>query len=330
VWHSNPDIGGRFSAISRFGTVATALSGVDPAAIAEPALVLARACTRDQNNPALELAAFLGAAQRLGRDKLTLVTPPTLHGFGAWVEQLVAESTGKHGVGILPVVDEPLGAPDDYGDDRCFVTYGEVAGIAAIRAAGHPVLDLGPVAAGALGAELMRWMLATAWVGTALHINPFDQPDVESAKRAALAVLDSRAPAAEGPTAPPDGDAAALLRTLTPGDHIVIQAFIDPASYTVVALEALRVRLRTAHRCAVSIGIGPRYLHSTGQLHKGGPNSGVFLQILDPGTEDVAIPGRSFGFAALLRAQADGDYAALVHAGRRVVRVDAATVLALT
>jgi glucose-6-phosphate isomerase len=323
VWDANPRIGGRFSAMSRFGTAATALSGIDPSVVASAALEFGARCRADDDNPALELAEFLAAGARSGSDKLTVITPPPLRGMGAWIEQLVAESTGKHGVGILPVVDEPLGPPDHYGDDRSFVTYGDIAGIPAIRDAGFPVLDLGPVAAGAIGAELMRWMLATAWVGAALRINPFDQPDVESAKRAMLTALDTAG------TSSPMGDPTALLDSLAPGDHIVVQAFVDPVSPIVDQLEAFRVRLRTKYRCAVTVGIGPRYLHSTGQLHKGGPNSGVFFQVVELPAADLSIPDRSFTFGELLRAQADGDYAALVHADRRVARVDAATLLAL-
>ncbi len=323
VWTANPEIGGRFAALSHFGMVAAALVGIDPASLAGSATDLADRCRADHDNPALDLAVFLAAGARTGRDKLTLVTPPALHGLGAWVEQLVAESTGKRGVGLLPVVDEPLAGPDDYGPDRMFVTYGDVVGLAALRAAGHPVFDLGPAAAAALGGELMRWELATAWVGAALGINPFDQPDVEAAKRAAGTVLAGGSP----PDAP--GDAGALLATLQPGDHVVLQAFVDPTVDTLAALERVRVALRTRLRCAVTVGLGPRYLHSTGQLHKGGPNTGVFLQVVEPGSITVAVPGRGFGFGELLVAQADGDHAALLAAQRRVARVSLADVLAL-
>jgi glucose-6-phosphate isomerase len=324
VWLANPDIGGRFSAFSTFGAAATVATGVDLAAFAAPAVAMNDVTRGGGAGSALELATFVTAAARVGRDKLTLLTPPSFAGFGPWVEQLVAESTGKHGVGVLPVVDEPPGAPEVYGDDRCFVTYGDTASVAALRDRGHPVLDLGPVAVGShLGGELQRWMLATAWIGAALRINPFDQPDVESAKRAALAALQGAAT-----ESPEPGDPAPLLAALRPGDHIVIQAFVDPGGPLVHELDELRLRLRARHGCAVTVGIGPRYLHSSGQLHKGGPNNGVFLQVLDPGPDDVAIPGRDFGFAALLRAQADGDHAALVAAGRRVMRVAPEAILA--
>lgn len=322
-WTANPEIGGRFAAISHFGMVAAALVGIDPASLAASATDLAARCRSDHDNPALDLAVYLAVGARTGRDKLTLVTPPTLHGLGAWVEQLVAESTGKQGVGLLPVVDEPLARPDEYGPDRMFVTYGDVAGLTALRAAGHPVFDLGPAAAAALGGELMRWELATAWVGAALGINPFDQPDVEAAKRAAGIVLAGGSP----PVAP--GDADAMFATLRPGDHVVVQAFVDPTTDTLVALEGVRLALRTRLHCAVTVGIGPRYLHSTGQLHKGGPNTGVFVQVVEPGSIEIEVPGRGFGFGALLMAQADGDHAALLAAGRRVARVSLADALAL-
>ncbi len=325
AWHANPDVGGRYSALSRFGTIATALTGIDPSLIASAALRMSDECRADRDNPGLELSAFLCAAHNMGRDKLTLITPPALDGFGAWAEQLAAESTGKHGVGITVVADEPIGPPTVYGDDRCFVTYGDFNGIADLRDAGHPVLDLGPISIAALGAELMRWMLATAWIGAVLRINPFDQPDVEAAKSGTLAALASGAVITEHQ--PSDVDA--LFGTGRDDDQIVIQAFIDPESSDVAELQELRIRLRDKYLCAVTIGIGPRYLHSTGQLHKGGPNTGLFLQILDAGTDDVAIPGRDFGFAALLTAQANGDFAALKQAGRRVVRVSMSTALAL-
>lgn len=323
-WRSNPDIGGRFSALSRFGTVAAALLGIDPRLLARPAADMANAARAATGNAAFELAVFLAAAHALGRDKLTLVAPPSMPRFGAWVEQLVAESTGKHGVGLLPVVDEPLGDPCEYANDRCFVTYGDVERLAELRAAGNPVFDLGDAGAASLGAEAMRWMLATSWLGAALGINPFDQPDVESAKRAALATLQGTAP-----STPSIGDPAALLESLAPGDHIVIQAFVDPESTLITELGALRLRLRARYRCAVTVGTGPRYLHSTGQLHKGGPNTGVFVQIVEPGDDDLEVPGRGYTLATLLHAQADGDHGALQAAGRRVVRAAAPTVLAL-
>ncbi len=323
TWLSNPEIGGRFSAFSTFGALAAALVGVDVAALANAGQGMNDRCRNDTDNPAVELAVFLAAAHTVGRDKLTLITPPTMAGFGAWVEQLVAESTGKHGVGILPVVDEPIGGPDLYGNDRCFVSYGDVAALGALRDAGHPVFDLGPFVPTSLGAELQRWMLATAWVGAALGINPFDQPDVERAKSSARAALDS-----ENPESPSPGDPSRLLASLRAGDHIVVQAFVDPAGSIATQLDEVRDRLRAAYRCAVTVGIGPRYLHSTGQLHKGGPNSGVFLQILGTALDDVRIPGNDFGFARLLAAQADGDFEALVASGRRVVRCSVPAILA--
>jgi glucose-6-phosphate isomerase len=331
VWNANPEIGGRFSALSHFGMVPAALAGIDPRTLADPALAMAARCSAATgsaggDNPAAQLAAFVAAGVRTARDKLTIVTPPALSGLGAWIEQLVAESTGKHGTGVLPVVDEPLGGADEYGDDRVFVTYGDVAGLAALRDAGHPILDLGPAVAGALGGELFRWQFATALLGAALGVNPFDQPDVEAAKLAAAAAL-ARDTATIAPV-----PAAPLLATMRAGDHIVFQAFVDPDGPVPGLLEALRARVRARCRCAVTVAIGPRYLHSTGQFHKGGPNTGVHLQLVDlvdAGPDDVAIPGRRFTFGRLLRAQADGDHAALVAAGRRVARVELDDLLAL-
>ena len=322
IWLANPAIGGRFSAFSTFGALAATFVGVDVGGFADSGAAMNDRCRNDTENPALDLAVFLAAAHAIGRDKLTLITPPTMAGFGAWVEQLVAESTGKHGHGVLPVVDEPLGTPDVYGDDRCFVAYGDLAALAALRDGGHPVFDLGPFVPTGIGAELQRWMLATAWIGAALGINPFDQPDVERAKASARAALESAI------ASPPSIDPAKALAMLRPGDHIVIQAFVDPAGPIPTQLEELRIRLRAAYRCAVTVGVGPRYLHSTGQLHKGGPNTGVYLQIVEVESDDVPIPGTTYGFARLLRAQADGDHAALTAAGRRVARCDLAALLA--
>lgn len=319
VFENRPDIGGRYSALSHFGLVPAALAGVDVAELLQRAGRMAAACAdcvRPDANPALQLGAVLAGAARAGRDKLTLVLDDRVASFGLWVEQLIAESTGKRGTGIVPVVGEPLGPPEVYGEDRLFVATGrEPAGLDALAAAGHPVLGLDLGEEVDLGGEVLRWEIATALAGAALGINPFDQPDVEAAKDAARRALDEgvREPAPEPP--------APLLEELAPGDYLAIQAYVDPEAAVLAELERVRGALRDRHRVATTVGVGPRYLHSTGQLHKGGPNSGVFLQVVADDDHDPPIPGEKFGFATLKRAQAAGDLATLRSRGRRAARV---------
>ncbi len=321
VFNANPDIGGRYSALSHFGMVPAALLGLDVAAILAGGAEMATRCGPDAEgtaSPAAMLAATLGAGVRTGHDKLTI---STWGPFGDWVEQLVAESTGKHGTGILPVVREPFAAPDHYGTDRLFVDYRPEDPFTALAAAGHPTLDLGRedlTSGGAgLGREVVRWEIAIALAGALLGINPFDQPDVEAAKQAAGRVLDEGLP--ELPVSP----VADALAAVGPGDYVAIQAFVDPDSADLAPFQAARLRIRDRFRVATTLAVGPRYLHSTGQLHKGGPPSGVFLQVLDADGPDVEIPGRSFTFGDLVRAQAAGDFEALRARDRRVFRVTA-------
>jgi hypothetical protein len=259
----------------------------------------------------------LAGAARSGRDKLTLVIAEPFAPFGAWIEQLVAESTGKQGTGIVPVVGEPLGDPEVYGEDRLFVGIGvEASRLHALAQARHPVVTIPLDDTADLGAEVLRWELGTAFAGAALGINPFDQPDVEAAKDAAREALETgMEPVDHRPV-------DALLEELGPGDYLAIQAYVDPQDPLVAELEGIRVALRDRHRVATTLGIGPRYLHSTGQLHKGGPNSGVFLQVLIDNEDDLPIPGEPHGFADLERAQAAGDLRALQDRGRRAARVN--------
>ena len=301
-----PDIGGRYSALSCFGLVPAVALGVDvEATLLGPA--------RDVDTAdGIRQAAILGAGVRAGRDKLTLLLPEEIASFGLWVEQLVAESTGKRGTGILPVVGEPLGAPDVYGDDRLFVAHVDTPGLDDLIAAGHPVIEVG----GALGARVMLWEQAIALVGVVLGINPFDQPDVQSAKDATNRILDQGLPPVTVT------DPTVLLDAVRPGDHVCIQAFVDPGDDALQAqLQQARVALRDRLRVATTVGIGPRFLHSTGQLHKGGPPTGVYLQLLGADPDDVAIPGSPFGFSELKQAQAAGDLVALQERGLRAGRV---------
>jgi transaldolase/glucose-6-phosphate isomerase len=355
-----PDIGGRYSALSYFGLVPAALIGADLDALLGTAADEARANgpgVAAAQSPGLALGAVMGEAARAGRDKLTLVLSPGLEAFGGWVEQLVAESTGKNGRGIVPVAGEPLAAPDAYGADRLFVSISPGAppadttrALDALAAAGHPVLRWSLGWTAALGAEFLRWEIATAVAGAVLGVDPFDEPNVTEAKNATRAVLeryqrDGRFPArpavaaAGGITvetpesiakrlasrvhdgAEPAAWIAALGALARPGDYVALLAYVHATPARTQQLERLRLALRAQTRLATTLGIGPRFLHSTGQLHKGGPHSGLFVQLVADEGADLAIPGESYGFGALRDAQAIGDYEVLAKRERRVVRV---------
>ena len=320
VFLNPPEIGGRYSALSYFGLVPAALLGVDLRGLLAPAVEMQRscgACAPPADNPGVRLGAVLGAAAAAGRDKLTLVLPPPLAALGSWIEQLIAESTGKDGCGIVPVEGEPLGAPEVYGDDRLFVAYGDHEGLAALEGSGHPVMRLPVEDAARLGAEFYRWELATAVAGCLLGVQPFDEPNVQQAKDATARILGS-SEAAAAPSTPGTGE---LLAGVRPGDYIALQAFLPRSEANIEALQAARVRLRDRYRVAATAGFGPRFLHSTGQLHKGGPDSAVCIQIVRAEDDDLEIPGRSAGFGELQRAQALGDLESLLALGRRVARV---------
>ncbi len=312
VFLNPPDVGGRYSALSYFGLVPAALIGADVHALLDSAEEMACACASClpiADNPGIWLGALIGEAARAGRDKLTLILPDQIASFGAWLEQLIAESTGKEGTGILPVEGEPLGPADVYGDDRLFVSVG-------METALQPSLVIpfdGPIT---LGAEFFRWEFATAVAGHVLAINPFDQPNVQEAKDATRRLLDTDAL----PTQPYD-DLGALLETVRPGDYLAIQAYLPRSAENASHLQAARVRLRDRLRVATTVGFGPRFLHSTGQLHKGGPATGVFIQVVDEPSVDVPIPGKPYTFRRLLDAQSTGDLQALRARGRRVARV---------
>jgi transaldolase/glucose-6-phosphate isomerase len=335
-----PDVGGRYSALTPFGLVPAALAGADVGELLDRAFVMAQASgpgVPEMESPALALGAAIAAAAAAGRDKLTLLTSPALASFPDWIEQLVAESLGKDGRGVVPVVGEPLGAPASYGDDRLFVAVrlegDAAAGLADLAAAGHPVVEIVLGDRYDLGAEMLRWELATAAAAEALGVQPFDQPDVELAKKLARAAMAEEAGAAgTGSSAPAPIDAAdeqatraALdewLAGAAPGGYLAIQAFLAPTAETAEALDALRRELGTRTRAAVTAGWGPRFLHSTGQLHKGGPEGGRFLQLVDRPSDDLPVPGADFTFGRLIRAQAAGDAAALARRGLPVLRLD--------
>jgi len=324
-----PDIGGRYSALSYFGLVPAALIGLDLETLLHRAHRMAEACAAcvpTLENPAAWLCAILGEGALAGRDKATFVLSPTIGSFGLWVEQLIAESTGKEDKGILPVADEPLGSPEVYGNDRVFVSMtlaGEPdreveARLAALESAGHPVVHLRLDDPFDLGQEFFRWEFATAVAGSVLQINPFDQPNVAESKTNTRMVL------AEGSAASPPASAAELeqfLRGIQPGDYLAITAYLPPTPENDRRLAAIRLRLRDRLKVATTLGYGPRYLHSTGQLHKGGRPVGHFLQIVGRPTDDLPIPGESFGFARLEAAQGEGDLLALRARGRPAIRV---------
>ena len=320
VFANPPEIGGRYSALSYFGLVPAALVGVDLAALLDSAVEMRHACDScvpAADNPGAWLGAALGAAAQAGRDKCTLVLPEGVAAFGGWVEQLIAESTGKRGTGILPVAGEPLGPPAVYGDDRLFVALydpgeGDHEGLEALQRAGHPVVTLPFAGPAQLGGEFFRWEFATAVAGHVLGIHPFDQPNVQQAKDATARILDGAA--VDAATPPLDE----LLASVGEGDYIALQAFLPRTEAHAAALQAARVRLRDRYRVATTVGFGPRFLHSTGQLHKGGAANGVFIQIAGEDRDDLAIPGAPYSFGQLKQAQALGDLDALRSLGRRV------------
>jgi len=330
VFINRPDIGGRYSALSFFGLVPAALIGADLDEMLAQARNAAAACHQEdpRSNPGALLGAVMGEASLAGRDKLTLLLPDEMSSFGDWVEQLLAESTGKEGKGIVPIVGEPPEPPASYGNDRLFVSYrksgghpqtpakGPAEAIDALTAAGHPVVELPYAGKQQLGGEFFRWEFATAAAGQRLGINPFDQPNVQSAKDATSRILASGTTEAD---ATPSLDE--VLARVKPGDYIALLAYLPRNPAVEAPLQALRQKLGQRYRVATTLGFGPRYLHSTGQLHKGGPNSGVFLLFTDDPSGDAQVPGRPFSFGRLHRAQALGDLQSLLSTGRRVAHV---------
>jgi len=325
---NDPDIGGRYSALSYFGLVPAALAGVDIDAVLQASEVAEQNCAdyqRPDNNSGLWLGAALGELARRGRDKLTFVVDAPVGSFGVWVEQLIAESTGKEGRGILPVADEPRCAPDAYGHDRVFVHLrneaapdaGQAEWIAALAAAGHPTLTATFHGPDDLGRLFFFAEFATAVAGWVLGINPFDQPNVQEAKDNVQRVLDDGAPPGLA-----DGELAELFgEGLEPPGYVAIMGYLPYGAEVEAAVARLRQAIVEKHGVATTFGYGPRFLHSTGQLHKGGPATGAFLQLTHDSPEDAEIPGRPFGFRTLISAQADGDLQTLREHGLPAVRV---------
>ncbi len=358
---NDPNIGGRYSALSYFGLVPAALIGVNVPRLLDCGLTAAcscEPCVETEENPGAWLGAILGELAKAGRDKVTFVTSPAIASFGDWVEQLIAESTGKEGRGILPVVGEPLGPSEVYGDDRLFVYLrldgagghptghdrARDAAVQALEEAGHPAVGLHLCDLHDLGRQFFLWEMATAVAGHRLDINPFDQPNVEAAKvlarqmvaeYTAKGALPTETPALTGQgltvygdvkAASPGEALTAFLNLAQPGDYVALQAYVQPTARTDAALLALRTRLRDQFRLATTVGYGPRFLHSTGQLHKGDAGHGLFIQFTADDPQDAPIPdeaGRpasSITFGVLKAAQARGDRQALLDAGRRAIR----------
>ncbi|MFN2517236.1 MAG: glucose-6-phosphate isomerase [Pyrinomonadaceae bacterium] len=353
----NPqDIGGRYSALSYFGMVPAALMGLDVEKLLQSAETMAESCSASvpiNDNPSAFLGSVMAECALSGRDKLTIVTDQTLSALGLWIEQLIAESTGKEGKGIVPIVGESLGPVSTYGNDRLFVSIA-VGGtdaatqskLNALEAAGHPVCRRTFADVYDLGAEFFLWEMATAFAGWRLGINPFDQPNVQESKDATKALLEKFAKEGKLQEPPPlvsdgilsiyaeDGTGAVPISTsvaevlrqriamTNPGDYIALLAYLEETSEIETAIQEIRTILRDQTGCATTTGYGPRFLHSTGQLHKGGPDSGVFIQITAPDNIDLEVPGEPYTFSILKAAQAQGDFQSLLSHGRRAIRVD--------
>ncbi len=341
VFEALPTVGGRYSALTHFGLLPAALIGVDIAELLRSASVMAAACGPDVGageNPGLRLGAILGESYRLGRDKLTFYGSGRMRRFPVWLEQLVAESTGKQGRGFIPVVGEPLLPIASYHSDRLFVYLGDGSAPDTLLAehldhlveAGHPVLWLNTSGDPGLGAEFFRWEMAVAASGMILGINPFDQPDVELAKelaRHAMVAAGSGSPGGLVEAVPlsAGGELNETLRTWQAhaerGDYLSLQVYLPPDPATDAEIAALGKILAERLQLPLTWGYGPRFLHSTGQLHKGGPNSGLFLQLVDDPHDPVPVPGETYGFGDIIRAQSLGDFRALKSKGRRVIRI---------
>jgi glucose-6-phosphate isomerase len=362
IFYGDPQIGGRYSALSNFGVVAATVMGLNiEKLLAEAAKAVAAAKQPLQDNPGVQLGLLLGTAANAGRDKITIFTSPEIFDLGAWLEQLIAESTGKQGKGITPVDRERIGAPSVYGNDRVFAYVrlkgtadaSQDAKVAALEAAGHPVVHIEIEDLYEIFGQFFTWEIATAVAGSVMGINPFNQPDVESAKIETRALtseyektgkLPERKPflvdggiglyatddyAAKLKAAAPSATLAGLLRAhldqLHAGDYFATLAFLPMFPEHEAAIQGFRHKVRDGKRAATCLGFGPRFLHSTGQDYKGGPNTGVFLQITAAHADDLNIPGQKYSFGVVIDAQAAGDLAVLESRGRRALRVHLGT-----
>jgi len=355
-----PSIGGRYSALSDFGMTPAAAMGIDLARFLERTAAMVEACGPDvtaMNNPGVMLGALLGVAHNNGRDKVTMISSPGIYDLGAWLEQLLAESTGKNGKGLVPIDREPLGSPAKYGDDRIFVYLrleskpdeAQEAGIAELENAGHPVVRISLPDVYQLGQEFFRWEIATAVAGSIIGINPFNQPDVEASKVATRKLTEEYEQKGSLPAETPmfeaegvklfddDENAAALnyavgertlqgylkahLDRVKAHDYFALLAYVEMNEPHERSLHSMRAAVRDTKRVATCVGFGPRFLHSTGQAYKGGPNTGVFLQITCDDANDLSVPDQKYTFGIVKAAQARGDFAVLAERGRRALRV---------
>jgi glucose-6-phosphate isomerase len=358
IFYGDPEIGGRYSALSNFGVVAATVAGLNtPKLLAEAAKGVASAKLPVVQNPAVQLGLILGSAHNAGRDKITIFTSPEIYDLGAWMEQLIAESTGKLGKGITPVDREAIGPPSVYGNDRVFayVRFKDTADssqdakVAALEGAGHPVVHFEISDLYEMFGLFFTWEIATAVAGSIMRINPFNQPDVESAKVETRALtseyeksgkLPERSPiltddgvelyatpeyASKLNAAAPSSDLKGYLRAhlsqIHAGDYFATLAFLPMFSANEAIIQGFRHKVRDAQKVATCLGFGPRFLHSTGQDYKGGPNTGVFLQITAAHATDVSIPGQKYSFGIVIDAQAAGDLAVLESRGRRALRI---------
>ena len=352
IFFGDASIGGRFSALSDFGMIPAALLGMDVKKLLRCAHSMVQACQLPTaENPGLQLGVLLGTLGKAGRNKVTLIASPGIHDLGAWLEQLIAESTGKAGQALIPVDREPLGAPSCYGNDRLFAYLrlssapdpAQDRAVDKLAAAGHPVMRIALKDVYDLGQEFFRWEFATAVAGSILGINPFDQPDVEASKIAtkkltsayeSIGMLPQETPAfiedgiqVFGNTSANDLITClrAHLQTLAPGDYFAQLAYIEMTAQHEAQLTGIRQRVGVTKRVATCVGFGPRFLHSTGQAYKGGPNTGVFLQITCDDAKDLAIPGSKFTFSIVKAAQSQGDLQVLVERKRRALRIHLGT-----
>ncbi len=361
IFFGRPSIGGRYSALSNFGMVPAAVMGLDTKKFLGRAAEMVRACgpgASVEENPGAVLGIILGTAAKAGRDKVTIITSPGISDLGAWLEQLIAESTGKIGKGIIPVDREVLSSPDTYGSDRIFayvrletgVDQGQEEKVAALEKAGHPVVRITMADTYDLGAEFFRWEIATAVAGAIIGINAFNQPDVEASKIATRNLTSEYEKNGSLPAEKPvveDGgvklftdekNAAELakaagsdktlagylkahLSRIKAGDYFAVLGYIQMNAEHERSLQALRHAVRDKKHVATCLGFGPRFLHSTGQAYKGGPNSGVFLQITCDDAVELPVPGQKFTFGVVKAAQARGDFQVLAERGRRALRV---------
>lgn len=330
---TNPSsIGGRYSVLSYFGMVPAALTGIDVSLLLERAKILRESISSRvpvEENPGVWLGAVIATLAKIGRDKLTLLTSPTLSNFGLWAEQLIAESLGKEGKGVVPIVGEPLLAPQHYGDDRLFINLrfeGDSSGksnsdVDNLRAAGNPFIQLNLSDRYDIGGEFYRWEYATAVAGAVMEVNPFDQPDVELSKGKTVEILKTYTGPGKMVPLETSSSLCDLLNQAYPGDYLAILIYVEQTSEIDEALTELRQRIMIQSHIATTVGYGPRFLHSTGQLHKGGPATALFLQITAEFQEDINIPGAEYTFGALANAQSYADIQTLEYLGRRIARI---------